>query len=150
MSDQLYLNVRHAVARAKEEGDLTHELEDSKIGLTAEDSQVVTDLIDILSKINEKRGIIIELIRVLVVVVESIQGKGKGEFKKEEAQKLFTDILSLMDISQRDRKFYLSIFDNAVELIFWGRDWVKDGGWSRFKTFVVNTFTCGGKCKCCC
>lgn len=150
-SEQLYLNVRASVDRAKnseykDKESLTSELEDAKISLSSEDSQIITDLIDIIDKFKDNKGLAVELIRMLVVIVESIQGQGRGKFKKEEASKLFNDILLLINVSQRDRKFYISIFDNAVELIFWGRDWVKSGGWTRLKAFFVKTFSC---CKCC-
>ena len=146
-SEQLYINVRDSVTRAskseyKDPTSLIDELTNAKFSLTREDSQVVTNLIDILKKFDDNKGLAVELIKTLVIVVESIDGRGRGSFKKEEASKLFSSIIVLLGVSQRDRKVYLAMFDNTVELIFWGRDWVDKGGWTRLKERLYNIFSC--------
>lgn len=146
-SEQLYINVRDSVSRAsksdyKDSTTLIDELTNSKFSLTREDSQVVTNLIDILKKFDDNKGLAVELIKTLVIVVESIDGRERGSFKKEEASKLFSSIIVLLGVSQRDRKVYLAMFDNTVELIFWGREWVDKGGWARLKERLYNIFSC--------
>jgi len=139
-SKVLYINVRHAVQNSKngDIGRLREELQSAKEGLNFDDSAIVTDLVSLIEGLKDDKGQIIEIIKILIKIVDTIEGKNQGVYKKQLALDLFTAIIDLIGVSQRDRKFYIAIFDNAVDLAFWGRDWFQTGGWDRIKRFFTS------------
>jgi len=144
-SDALFRNVRLSVTNAKNDGNidsLVDELKIAKVGLTYEESNIVDDLIDLITDLKDDKANVVDIIRVIIVIVETIQGVKNGDIKKKEAYQLFSDILALVGVSQRDRKTYILLFDGIVEMAFWGRDWLKNGGWSRVKRFFATKIFC--------
>lgn len=137
--DPLIYYIKTSIEDAKMKGGketLREELASRISSLDSRDSQVVTNLIDVIDRLRDDKGMIIELIKTTIVIVERIKGRNQGPVKKQEALEIFTAVINCVGVSQRDRKVYLSVFDNTIELAFWGRDWLKSGGWERFKNFI--------------
>lgn len=106
--------------------------------LNDNDLKIVEDLINSINGIRDgDRGMIIVLIRSIIVIVERIPGKNIGNLKKRDALRIFSTIVNCIGISKKDINFYMSIFDNSVELAFWGRDWMKRGGWGKIKNLIT-------------
>lgn len=94
--------------------------------------EIIDGILNVLEKVQTDKGQLVLLIKYLMMIVETIQGEKVGALKKSEALTLFSKILSYMDLSQRDKKLYMSIFDSTVEMAFWGKQWLSDNGhkWS--------------------
>lgn len=138
--DTLFKHIVNSIDESKFRGgteSLRDELSSGKSNLNTKDSQIVTDLIDIIDKIKEDRGMVVELIKITIMIVERIPGKNQGSLKKQDALEIFSSIINCIGVSQRDRKFYMAVFDNTVELAFWGRDWFKSGGWDNIKKIIT-------------
>jgi len=98
--------------------------------------EIIDGIMTCIEKISTDKGQIVVLIRYLMMIVETIKGEKMGTIKKSEALVLFNKILGYLEVSQRDKKFYASIFENTVEMAFWGKQWLDDSGykfsWNRF------------------
>lgn len=145
-SDALFRNVKLSVVNAKNGGNdvgaLIEELKIAKVGLTYVESNIVDDLIELITDLKNDKARVVDIIRIIIVIVETMNGVKNGDIKKKEAYQLFSDILALVGVSQRDRKTYIALFDGIVEMVFWGRDWLKNGGWSRVKKFFATKIFC--------
>lgn len=142
VNEKLYNDIVATITSASDFVDFLEELENAKIGHALQEIAVIDDLIDAVKNLGKDKGEIVHLIRVLVVVCEYIQGKGQGVHKKKEAKLIFSRILDITEVSQRDRKTYMAIFDNSVELIFWGRSWIAQGGVSKLKSLLHTRIFC--------
>lgn len=134
--DTFFRDIKNLVEKSKIEGSgdtFIDDLRELKMGLTREDLAVCDKLIDIVESLYKNKGEIIELIRLLIIIVDRINDS--GQLKKQEARIMFSYIVDLSGVSQRDRKIYMSIFDNAVELAFWGRDNLFTKDKSKIKRF---------------
>lgn len=121
MSDKLYTSVKRIVETSA--SLTTIQTESKKVsGLIEKDHDTLMMFVDVIDGFKEDKSLIMDIIKCLVLVVETIQGKKQGELKKSEAYAMFQRILNLSDLSQRDKKLYTGIFSGAVELIFWGKD----------------------------
>ena len=138
--DPLIKFIKNSIEDAKIKGgkdSLREELLAQSSMLNSNDLHIVNDLIDIIDNLKNDKGVIIDLIKTTIMIVERIKGRNNGHIKKQEALDIFTEIIDSVGVSQRDRKFYMSIFDNTIEMAFWGRDWFKSGGLAKVKRFFI-------------
>lgn len=135
VKEQLYLNVKNAIDNSTNSDEFKSLLTFAKKGLKLKEMEPVNNMIEAVDGIKLDKGRIIDIIKDLVIIVDTIQVSGDN--KKKEAQGLLKDMLTLMNISQRDRKFYISIFDSTVELIFFGRDFMQEDGWKKLRSFFA-------------
>ena len=133
MTDTLFKSVKEGVSKSTSTDSLKDELKKISLGLKPNEIKIVNGLIDVVNSFENNKGAIVEIIKSLMIIVETIQGNGLGDVKKEQAKELFTLIVGLLNVSQRDRKLYVSIFDNTVEMVFWGREWAQASGCKWFK-----------------
>lgn len=124
MSETLYTFVKQIVNNSDTILAIQTQAKEVK-GLNEKDHNVLLNLVDTIGGFKEDRSLVVDIIKYLVVVVETIVGRKQGELKKQEAYDMFVRILNILELSQRDRKLYTSIFSGTVELIFWGKEFFK-------------------------
>lgn len=124
MNETLYTFVKKIVTNSETVLSIQTQAKEVK-GLNEKDHNVLLNLVDTIEGFKEDRSLVVDIIKYLVVVVETIVGRKQGELKKQEAYDMFVRILNILELSQRDRKLYTSIFSGTVELIFWGKEFFK-------------------------
>lgn len=144
MSITIFDRVNDALDKSIDIDSFTKNLEELKDIVSSNEWNIVYDMIQLLDISHDKFDYA-DMIKVLVLIVESIRGVKMGNIRKKEAKRMFVLIIGMTKIKKADKRTYIQIFDNVVELIFWGMKWKEENEDSvkRVKSSLRRVFCCG-------
>jgi len=126
------IDIANVLSSGHSKKTVKHQLSKIKVGSDEERGK----LFELISWLGTNGNDIPGLIKIVMDLVNPLPTDGPS--KKKEARFLFTQVLQLMDITEKEFKFYLNLFDSTVEIIIWA----KKGGLSKLKERTAKWFAC--------